>query len=46
MTNVLGEGVYKVVDRLGDHCVVKAPKETLSDSQVQCHQRMYKCPVQ
>ncbi|KAG0060264.1 hypothetical protein BGZ90_004104 [Linnemannia elongata] len=35
VTNVLGEGVYKVVDRLGDHCVVKAPKETLSDSQIQ-----------
>ncbi|KAG0277598.1 Serine/threonine-protein kinase plk2 [Linnemannia exigua] len=29
-TEALGEGVYKVVDRLGDLFVVKAPKETVS----------------
>ncbi|KAF9542575.1 hypothetical protein EC957_001868 [Mortierella hygrophila] len=34
-TEVLGEGVYKVVDRFRDHCVVKAPKETLSVTLIQ-----------
>ncbi|KAK3831045.1 MAG: kinase-like domain-containing protein [Linnemannia gamsii] len=29
-SEVLGEGVYKVTDRLGDLFVVKAPKETVS----------------
>ncbi|KAF9156162.1 hypothetical protein BG015_007060 [Linnemannia schmuckeri] len=33
-TEVLGEGVYQVVDRFGDHCVVRAPKETISVTQI------------
>lgn len=42
-TKVLGEGVYKVVDRLGDFCVVKAPKATVSVTEVQCLLWTHKC---
>lgn len=42
-TDVLGEGVYKVVDRLGDVCAVKAPKVTFSVTQVTALLKIYLC---